>query len=118
MNWRTPIRKSDRGEVGRVYYLNQMAILPDGRELTRASLITLNPDQGNTVEEVIKRATQVPGPMKADLLKKRETEARLTSGAILRIWISDYEAPNNWDEPSVNKRPSSSLLDHNGNPIH
>ena len=124
MNWRTPIPKPEKGEVGRVYYLNTMIIMKTGEEWTKHTLLTLNPDQGSTVEGMLKRSLEIPRDMKDDLLRKRITEQRLTSGILLRMWLSDYPAPEWWNPSDIQRREKARLegrpviLDQHGRPAN
>lgn len=112
--WERPISRSEKGEVGRVYFLNSKAIFPDGREWTRHTPITLNPDHGSTVEEMIRRSVEIPKKMKSDLLSHRSTESRLTSGLWMRFWIAEYPAPDSWGHE---KQERPLLFDLNGQPL-
>jgi hypothetical protein len=103
MNWQTPISKHEKGEVGRVYYLNQMVILKSGEEWTQHTPMTLNPDRGGTVELYLKKSVDVPQPLKASLLSQRKAEAKLSSGLVVRYWISDYPAPEYWAPTDAQK---------------
>lgn len=96
MNWQTPISVHERGEVGRVYYINTKLTLPNGEEWTKHAEFTLNPDYGSTIEEMLKRSTEMPNVMKDSLLRRRVCEAKLSSGAILKVWLCDYPAPKYW----------------------
>lgn len=93
--WEKAISKSERGEVGRVYFINTMMISPDGNHKeTNHHPFTLNPDQGSTIERHLKMSTDLPGPIKANLLSYRTAEAKLSSGAVIRIWIAEEGAPD------------------------
>lgn len=96
MSWEQPISVHETGEVGRVYYLNTKLTLIDGEEWTRTTEFTLNPDYGSTVEEMLKRTNEIPNQMKDQLLRKRFSENKLTSGLVYKVWISDYPAPRYW----------------------
>lgn len=113
-DWERNISKSEKGEVGRVYFINCKAIFPDGNEWTRHWPITLNPDHGSTVEEMVKRHDEIPGPMKSELLSHRRAEARLSSGLVYRLWVSDSPAPDSW---GAEKQVKPILFDQNGNPM-
>ena len=95
--WRKPISRSERGEVGRVYYFNIMAILKNGEEWTKANPLTLNPDQDVTIEKAIRATSEVPRDLKEQLLNKRLAESKLTSGIVMRYWISEAPAPEWWN---------------------
>ena len=58
MSWEQPISVHERGELGRVYYLNTKLTLIDGEEWTRHTEFTLNPDYGSTIEEMLKRTSK------------------------------------------------------------
>lgn len=114
-DWERHISAREEGEVGRVYFVNVMARFPNGIEWTRHHPITLNPDQGSTVEQYLTRTQQVPHPMKAKLLSQRFAEERLTSGLIYKIWISESPAPDNWGHQ---KQDRPILYDSNGQPLN
>lgn len=96
MSWLKPLRKEDPGEVGRVYYVNTKCIFKDNEEWTKNDPFTINPENGITIEDTLKNSTDIPHTMKADLIAKRYTEQRLTSGIYLKIWISEEAAPEWW----------------------
>jgi hypothetical protein len=120
MNWRTPISVHEKGEVGRVYYVNTMIIMKDGEEWTQHTPITLNPDQGSTIEGMLKRSKEIPKKMKDALLRHRVSEEYLTSGIVVRIWICDYPAPEYWNPTDIQRREKARaenkaiLYDHKG----
>ena len=103
MSWQNPVRRSDEGEVGRVYYLNTRLVWKLGEEWTRNIHFTLNPEFGSTIEAMIKRSKEIPHPMKADLLSKRLAEAKLSSGHVLTLWISEDPAPEYWEPTDSQK---------------
>ncbi len=112
--WERAISPRETGEVGRVYFVNIMAVFPNGIEWTRHTPITLNPDQGSTVEEMLKRSTQIPHTMKAQLLSQRYAENKLTGGLVYKVWISESPAPDNWGHE---KQDSPVLFDAVGQPL-
>lgn len=97
MSWEKPLAKSDQGIVGQVYYINQKMIFKDGKEWTKNTPVTLNPKYGSTIERMLKMQADIPKQMKSDLLSFRSTEVKLSSGIILKIWISDEAAPGYWN---------------------
>lgn len=113
-DWERAISPREQGEVGRVYFLNQMAVFKNGIEWTKHTSITLNPDQGSTIEQMLNRSQDIPGPMKAQLLAQRYAENRLTSGLVYKIWISDSPAPDNWGHE---KQERPILFDAVGQPL-
>ena len=93
--WEKAISRTESGEVGRVYFINTMMISPKGDlKQTNNHPFTLNPDYGSTIERHLTMSTDLPGPIKAELLAHRKAEARLTSGAIIKIWIAEEAAPD------------------------
>ncbi len=95
LHWEKAISKTESGEVGRVYFINTMMISPDGNvRQTNHHPFTLNPDQGSTIERHLTMSTDLPGPFKAELLAHRTAEAKLTSGAVIKIWIAEEAAPD------------------------
>lgn len=95
-HWTKPISVHENGEVGRVYYLNFKLIFKNKDEWTRPMPLTLNPDQGSTLEEMITRSREIPQVMKDELLRHRKAEARLMSGTVLKMWFAEEPAPEWW----------------------
>lgn len=95
--WRKPIKKTNYGEAGVVYYLNASREFKEFHlEWTMASPFTLNPLHGKTIEQMLKKSTAMPGFIKDNLLKRREAESLLSDGSIIKYWISEKPAPENW----------------------
>jgi hypothetical protein len=104
VSWIKPMSKSDRGESGRVYYINSMCIFISGEEWTKATPFTLNPEHGSTIEEMLKKSSEIPIPMKRELLEKRYTEQRLSNGICIKFWISEEPAPEWWNPTEAQKQ--------------
>lgn len=95
-DWERHIHKNEKGEVGRVYFLNIKLTFPNGKYMTKGSPFTLNPDHGSTVEKMLRKSKEIPRHMKKDLLDNRFSDARLSNGSVLSLWISTEEAPDNF----------------------
>lgn len=95
MQWERNISPSDEGEVGRVYYMNFKVEDSKGIK-TLGNPFTLNPKYGSTIEKSLKAAKEIPNGMKADLLRDRRAEAKLSNGKVFCVWISEEPAPKNW----------------------
>lgn len=114
-DWERHISPRETGEVGRVYFLNCRMIFKNGKEWTRHWQLTLNPDQGSTVEGYLKNAIEVPPDMRSELLTFRHVEKRLTGGSVYKLWISDDPAPDTW---GIERQERPLLFDLNGQPIN
>lgn len=105
--WRQAISKSEKGELGKVYYFNIVLVWPDGDEWTMAQPFTINTLAGKDIEKVLKDSPEIPQTMKAHLLSQRKAEATLSNGSFMKIIISESPAPKNWDRP---KQKSNLIL--------
>ena len=112
MSWKQAIKVSEEGAVGQVYYINTELIQEGLPPTYLTQPFTLNPDQGKSVEDVLKKSTEIPKDIRAQLLAKRKAETYLTNGAFIRMWLSEYQIPqevrsfNTPKKPTERKTPS------------
>jgi hypothetical protein len=101
--WRKPLRRSDEGEPGRVYYLNMALVFNDGTEWTLPSPFTLNPKFGNTIDRMLKGSNYIPKGMRDELFKHRYVEMKHHTGQVVKMWLCEEACPNNWN-PEMKQR--------------